>query len=847
MGDSDDDLEGKSFGDDGESDDFSQEKKLKDSISADNSKKKEEKEKSKEKINPNKEEDKKKDAQKEQKKKKEESSDDEDSSEENRKNNKKDKDKKEDKKSDDSSSSSSDSDSKNKEKEKQKEKEKEKDKEKKKDKDKEDEELIKDLESDEEKGKKKKEKEDKEKKEEGKNQKEDKKREEKEKEEKEKKKKEEEKKQKEDKKKEEKEKEEKEKKKKEEDEKRRREEDEKRRREEDEKRRQRQEEDRRRNDYNQRNQNNDSERNNNYGNNSNFNYGYRNNNYREYGRNNNYGGGFNQNPRHEDGSYQQRKPKKFDLNETKALNKIIDENKEIINEMKSAYPGITRLECASVFKKIKTANSQTIFEMMNQIHREICTQITLNEVDNRNQTSYILPIDPYEVIDPFYNNPDHIKVMKFFKVYSKDDIDKLPQHISILLKKSSHYLYETESNKRRRKLVKYSDGGFNYIPIKCNDSNCKNENCPYSHNDLEMEFHPLFYKTKFSSHGQGGILDKWANNLKDDFRIIYNYKNQNIINLLKLLDEKKIAKSSFKDLLKNKINSFELDTFKIIECPSVKSGISCSKDSHLCYFYHTPSERRRPPSLYRYTNEMCPDQKYSDSGKVRNRCENGDFCNLCHSRYEFYYHKLFFGKAMTCLRPKKNGKCIYEETCYAYHPYKEPGYKKTREEIIQEKKDELMDKYNEEYDLLSGLISKFKCQNCKKFKKKLIYYYLVNCEHIICKSCFAEKAKKKCPICKEKFDHEKEGEDYVIMDIKKSSENIDELILKNYEEKKEKNNQEKNNEKKEEEKKEDIKEEKKDSKEKKDDKNKEKDDDKSENDEEKSENDDGKENNNSMG
>ena len=35
------------------------------------------------------------------------------------------------------------------------------------------------------------------------------------------------------------------------------------------------------------------------------------------------------------------------------------------------------------------------------------------------------------------------------------------------------------------------------------------------------------------------------------------------------------------------------------------------------------------------------------------------------------------------MRPKKNGKCIYEETCYGYHPYKEPGYKKTREEIIQ--------------------------------------------------------------------------------------------------------------------------------------------------------------------
>ena len=90
----------------------------------------------------------------------------------------------------------------------------------------------------------------------------------------------------------------------------------------------------------------------------------------------------------DNGSYQQKKPKKFDSNKVKELNKIIAENNEIISEMKSAYPGFTQLECASVFQKIKSASSQTIFEIMNQIHRDISTQITINEAENRNKKEY---------------------------------------------------------------------------------------------------------------------------------------------------------------------------------------------------------------------------------------------------------------------------------------------------------------------------------------------------------------------------------------------------------------------------------------------------------------------------
>ena len=138
---------------------------------------------------------------------------------------------------------------------------------------------------------------------------------------------------------------------------------------------------------------------------------------------------------------------------------------------------------------------------------------------------------------------------------------------------------------------------------------------------------------------------------------------------------------------------------------------------------------------------------------------------------------------MTCIRPKKFGKCIYEETCYGYHPYKEPGYKRTKEEIFKERKDELIQKYDEEYKSLESLIKKFRCPVCGTFKKELKYHLLLSCEHIICSKCF--KGKKKCPKCNQKFNGEKEGEDFILLDIGKNSIDIDTIMKKNYEKKKE--------------------------------------------------------------
>jgi len=510
-----------------------------------------------------------------------------------------------------------------------------------------------------------------------------------------------------------------------------------------------------------------------------------NNNFRRsenYNQNNNYENRYNQ----QESTYTKKKAKKYDYNTEKILNNIITDNIEIIDEMMNAYPGIMKLDCANILKKIKkNTSSYTLFEIMNNVHRDISIDITLNKENEENQNN-LSQIDPYEVIDNFYNNPDHVKMMKYYKVFSLEDKEKLPPYLQESLPKNFYYNKNKEKEERRRKLIKYSDGSFNYIPVNC-QKNCENnENCVYAHNDNENEYHPLFYKTILSNnlgHGNDKRLVKGATNLFEDFRIIYNYKNESIIKLMNLFCEKKFSKFSFKEYLKNKIESFSLNTFKTMECPSVKSGLKCPKeDSHLCYYYHDKQEKRRPPTLYRYTNEICKNQIIK-KGKIREKCKNGEFCNKCHSKYELYYHILFYGKAMTCIRPRKLGKCIFEETCYAYHPYMEPGYKKTKEEIIKEEKDKRLDQYTKENKALNNLIEKFRCPGCESFKKRLNYCLLLTCNHIICSKCF--KTSEKCPKCNKKIKKDKEGEDFIQIDITDSSNNIDELMKKNYDKKKE--------------------------------------------------------------
>jgi hypothetical protein len=70
---------------------------------------------------------------------------------------------------------------------------------------------------------------------------------------------------------------------------------------------------------------------------------------------------------------------------------------------------------------------------MNLIHREISIQITLNNKNEKNRETYLLPNDPFEIIDPLYNNQEHIKMMKYYKVYSEAEKGKLPTFVQKML------------------------------------------------------------------------------------------------------------------------------------------------------------------------------------------------------------------------------------------------------------------------------------------------------------------------------------------------------------------------------------------------------------------------------
>ena len=271
------------------------------------------------------------------------------------------------------------------------------------------------------------------------------------------------------------------------------------------------------------------------------------------------------------------------------------------------------------------------------------------------------------------------------------------------------------------------------------------------------------YKTKYNDENDYSdsniALCPTAKNFDEDFRIIYNYKDQNIINLMNDLNlEYKNNNKRIKSFYK-KIKKFDINTFKIFKCKKEK----CEKDQHLCYYYHDNNEKRRPPYLYRYINEKCKDRNY-EKGKIK--CKNGDFCNKCHTSNEYNYHKLFFQKYVLCCRDIKNGKCIYIDTCYGFHD-------ENNENVIKKK---IVDKINNDLDNLKKEknVDDFRCHKCERIPKSITFYYL-KCKHILCNKCYNKiKLDNTCPLCEKSF---KPGEE-IMMYFNVSSKNIDNLISK---------------------------------------------------------------------
>ena len=443
------------------------------------------------------------------------------------------------------------------------------------------------------------------------------------------------------------------------------------------------------------------------------------------------------------------------------IKNILAEYKDIVFQIEKTYSELTENEIGNILLEISEKTSQTIFESMNDISSYSLIKKTENHYKKKLHLKPFLDnfeLNIFEEINLKYLNQTHKEILLYYKVYSIEEKQKL----NILNNLPDSFFYEKEEE-RRRKLLKNEDGIYNYIPIKCikqHRDEKEKEKCYYSHTYNEIYFHSLIYKTKKCTkkdcpNNSNIELCFNSHNFDNDFRLIYNYIDKNLIELMCIFEKKFKKKIKPYDECYNFDNisesDFNLDTFKVLECNNEFD--QCEKDYHLCYFYHDKSEKRRPPKLFRYCGDIC--EKVLMNGKYYpENCPYKNYCHFCHSKYEFYYHSENFRKIVICVRNRnENGECEFIETCYGIHNNDEYNRLSKKKKKIDLKEIELKNLIKK-YDVLKKTIQHFSCLNCKKLPKDKVFYadkvIHDNKIHFLCKKC-KESCENKCPICQKEM------------------------------------------------------------------------------------------------
>jgi len=394
-------------------------------------------------------------------------------------------------------------------------------------------------------------------------------------------------------------------------------------------------------------------------------------------------------------------------------------NKDVIDDVKKNYEYLDENKIIHIFKIFIVKGKFTIFELMNEIHRENVIQKNENTYKNINykannpkfldkiqifdkdeidetkfiidnyktkpSQSYLYNINNNNLIDEnnfinenhtniIHSNPKSnlneeghesfnennisnlnankdnqypIRTYNNLNISNNHDLSKMNNNTNnyanrSFLKNCNHQknlilnnpeqmlLYNT-IRERRRKIKKDINANLNYVPKLCEEhkieilekDSISNDDCHYSHNNNEILYHLLNYKTELCSlQNCEDPFCTYAHNLGKEFRIIYDYKKQDIISLMIKIENS----NSIKNLIVHyskiyKIpDNFSLDTYKVSEC---MLGDMCGKDPHVCYNYHDKKEKRRPPNLFKITGNICSfAQPERNSDFYPNLCQN---------------------------------------------------------------------------------------------------------------------------------------------------------------------------------------------------------------------------------
>ena len=513
---------------------------------------------------------------------------------------------------------------------------------------------------------------------------------------------------------------------------------------------------------------------------------------RRYGDNSNFDRQYNR----ENNDFENEEEREAKLEKERILSEFKKKYGKIIEAFKNLFfdESLKEEKIIDIIKMIKSNPNLTIFEAMNLIYREVQIIKTLNLDKSKRQ--YGPHSDKIEFKFEKYLNRDDLKeVLKKYKIYKNEE--EIPEkerdeeeiHINFDSnkggKKSEVYNKEKNMNKswfyvddfdKRRKLAKDEEGCFNYLPLMNPEGNKNNndEEDIYAKNENEISYHSLFYKTLICKECPNlnintintppQLLCPYAHNILKDFRIIYDYTNENVCKFMILLQDSNLFNfQNYLNYIPMSLSpKFNIDTFKVHKCQLDEDA--CPNDYHLCPYYHKGAkidEQRRPPLLFGYSGsqgKLCFNRIKKDY--CPEKCPSGIFCNYVHNKNEFNYHQSHFRKEFDCKRKKdKNGKCIFIKTCYGKHDedeYKENNEDSEKEEEIEEEEienDDEIKKIKKKVKNIFNIAKAFRCRQCQNIESDICY--LTKCKHFLCLKCYKKifKEKKKegknleCPFC----------------------------------------------------------------------------------------------------
>jgi hypothetical protein len=210
------------------------------------------------------------------------------------------------------------------------------------------------------------------------------------------------------------------------------------------------------------------------------------------------------------------------------------------------------------------------------------------------------------------------------------------------------------SNKdRRRPIIKYSSDSCKFASL---DKNCpEGDNCIFSHNKVEMFYHPDRFKTKFCSQFNKENTFREKNLLNCAYGRYCSFAH---------------SEEEIKIELIHKLNfneEFFLVHFKTIVCP-----FTHNHDKATCVYSHNWQDYRRNPKNFTYKSLPC---NIWDIKKTilnyRDGCPKENGCLSCHGWKEEDFHPLNY-KTKKC----KNFNKICEKNIYCpfYHSLEEKRY-----------------------------------------------------------------------------------------------------------------------------------------------------------------------------